>query len=145
MSMKFKWKSVPGRIESNANQYCSLRLGLGSRCDAYRATQENSPEKLELVAADWRKRYHCDDIRAELIPCGGCMTDGGRKCHHCEHSCEIRKCAGGKQVKVCSECAEYPCEKLSGFLEYVPEAQAEPMKKLLDAIAEVEKNMHSAF
>ena len=26
-----------------------------------------------------------------------------------------------------------------------PEAQAEPMKKLLDAIAEVEKNMHSAF
>ena len=116
-----------------------------SRCDAYRATQENSPEKLELVAADWRKRDDCDDIRGELIPCDGCMTEGGRKCHHCEHSCEIRKCVGGKQVKVCSECAEYPCEKLSGFFEYVPEAQAEPMKKLLDAIAEVEKNMHSAF
>ena len=116
-----------------------------SRCDAYRATQENSPEKHELVAADWRKRYHCDDIRAELIPCDGCMTEGGRKCHHCEHSCEIRKCVGGKQVKVCSECAEYPCEKLSGFFEYVPEAQAEGQQFLLRDLQQAavcQKNQH---
>ncbi|MDD3155038.1 MAG: DUF3795 domain-containing protein [Victivallaceae bacterium] len=116
-----------------------------SRCDAYRATQENSPEKLELVAADWRRLYQCDDIKAEFISCDGCMTENGRKCYHCEHQCEIRKCAVEKKVAVCSECEQYPCKMLSGFLEYVPQAQANPMRKMLDAIAEVEKNMHSAF
>ncbi|GEM_PF-3666499 len=30
-----------------------------SRCDAYRATQLNAPEKLELVAAKWREVNHC--------------------------------------------------------------------------------------
>lgn len=115
-----------------------------SRCDAYRATQENNAEKLELVAADWRKRYHCDDIKAELIACDGCMTEGGRKCYHCEHSCTIRPCAVEKGVKICSECPEYPCSKLTEFFRYAPE-QSEAMKKMLDAIAEVEKKMHSAF
>lgn len=116
-----------------------------SRCDAYRATQENSPEKLELVAADWRKRYHCDDIKAELIPCDGCMTEGGRKCYHCEHSCPIRPCAVEKGVKICSECPEYPCGKLKEFFTYVPEPQSGAMQKMLESIAEVESKMHSAF
>lgn len=116
-----------------------------SRCDAYRATQENSPEKLELVAADWRKRYHCDDIKAELIPCDGCMTEGGRKCYHCDHSCAIRPCAVEKGVKICSECPDYPCGKLKEFFGYVPESQSGAMRKMLDAIAEVESKMHSAF
>lgn len=115
-----------------------------SRCDAYRATQENSAEKLELVAADWRKRYHCDDIKAEFLPCDGCMTEGGRKCYHCENTCEIRPCAIKKGVKVCSECTEYPCGKLKEFFSYAPE-QSGAMKKMLDAIAEVEKKMHSTF
>ncbi len=116
-----------------------------SRCDAYRATQENSAEKLEMVAADWRKRYHCEDIKAELIACDGCMTEGGRKCYHCEHSCPIRPCAIAKGVKICSECPEYPCAKLKEFFGYVPAEQSGSMKKMLDAIAEVEKKMHSEF
>ena len=64
-----------------------------SQCDAYRATQLNDAEKLELVAADWRELNHCDDIKAELLPCDGCMTEGGRKCFYCENMCEIRRCA----------------------------------------------------
>ncbi len=115
-----------------------------SKCDAYRATQMNDPEKLEMVAADWRKRYQCPDIKAELIPCDGCMTEGGRKCYHCDNSCTIRPCAIAKGVQICSECPEYPCERLTEFFGYV-KGQSESMKKMLDAIAEVESKMHSAF
>jgi hypothetical protein len=114
------------------------------RCDAYRATQLNDPEKLELVAADWRKRYQCEEIKAELIPCDGCMTDGGRKCYHCENTCEIRRCALAKGVKICSECSEYPCKTLDHFLAYATE-QGLAMRKMLDAVADVEHKMHSAF
>jgi len=116
-----------------------------SRCDAYRATQENSPEKLELVAADWRKCNHCDDIKAELLPCDGCMTEGGRKCYFCEHICPIRPCAEEKGVKICSECPDYPCDKLGNFFACIPEPQSEAMRKMLDSIAEVESKMHSIF
>jgi hypothetical protein len=42
-------------------------------CDAYRATQENSPEKLEMVGARARTQS-CDDIQAENLPCDGCIT-----------------------------------------------------------------------
>lgn len=59
--------------------------------------------------------------------------------------CSIRSCAVEKKVKVCSECSEYPCQTVSDFLAHAPEGQAKAMKKLLDAIVEVEKNMHSAF
>ena len=115
-----------------------------SRCDAYRATQQNDPAKLELVAADWRKRYHCDDIKAELIACDGCMAEGGRKCYHCEHTCQIRRCALDKKVQVCSECPDYPCAMLKDFFAFAPE-QSGAMEQMLDAIAAVEKKMHSAF
>lgn len=116
-----------------------------SRCDAYRATQENSPEKLEMVAASWRELNHCDDIKAEYLPCDGCMTEGGRKCFYCENMCEIRSCAIEKKVNVCSECSDYPCKTVSDFIAHAPTGQAKAMKKLLDAIVEVERNMHSAF
>lgn len=115
-----------------------------SQCDAYRATQLNDTQKLEQVAADWRERYHCADIKAELIPCDGCMTDGGRKCFHCENACPIRPCAIEKGVKVCSECPGYPCDKLMEFFNYAPE-QSGAMRRMLDAIAEVESKMHSAL
>ena len=116
-----------------------------SQCDAYRATRENSPEKLEFVAADWRRRYHNDDIKAENISCDGCMIEGGRKCGHCEQSCPIRPCAEEHGVKICSECPDYPCKQLKVFFRYVPKPQSEAMRKMLDAIAEVESKMHSAF
>jgi len=115
-----------------------------SRCDAYRATRLNDPEKLELVAADWRKRYNCEDIKAELLPCDGCMTADGRKSYYCENACAIRKCAIEKGVGVCSECGDYPCAEISGFLGHASE-QGTAMKKMLGAIAEVESKMHSAF
>ncbi len=116
-----------------------------SQCDACRATQENSPEKLELVAASWRKLNSCDAITADLLPCDGCMTPAGRKSYFCAHLCEIRRCAVERKISVCSKCSEYPCLKLSEFLNTAPEGQALAMQKLLNAIVEVERNMHSIF
>jgi len=116
-----------------------------SQCDAYRATQLDDESKLELVAADWRKRYHCDEIKAELIRCDGCMSESGRKSYHCEHTCPIRSCAISKGAKVCSECAEYPCATLKEFFNCVPAEQSAAQVKMLDAIREVERKMHSAF
>ena len=116
-----------------------------SRCDAYRATQENSPEKLELVAASWRKLNSCDDIKAEYLPCDGCLNATGRKSYFCANMCEIRRCVVEKKKRSCSDCPEYPCDKLNAFFKSAPEGQAKAMQKLLEAIAEVEKNMHSVF
>jgi len=117
-----------------------------SRCDAYRATQLNNPEKLELVAAKWRKLNHCDDIKAEYLPCDGCMSECGRKSFFCTNMCGIRKCIIQRGFQVCSDCPDYhDCKILEGFISHAPEGQAKAMKKLLDGIADVKKNMSSAF
>lgn len=116
-----------------------------SRCDAYRATQENSPEKHELVTANWRKLNLCDDTGAEYLTCDGCLNATGRKSYFCANMCEIRHCVVEKRRRSCSGCPEYPCDKLNTFLKSAPEEQAKAMRNLLEAIAGVEQNMHSAF
>jgi len=115
-----------------------------SQCDAYRATRENSQNKLELVAADWRRRYHCDQIEADDIRCNGCMTESGPKCGHCESQCQIRRCALDQKINNCGECTDFPCGKLEKFFGFAG-AQGQAQKDLLTAIAEVRKLMHSAF
>ncbi len=115
-----------------------------SSCDACRATQENDRGKLERVAAEWRELNNCSEITADLLSCDGCMTDGGRKSAYCG-MCQIRLCAIQKTVKVCSECTDYPCATVSGFLACQPEAQAAAMRKMLEGIAEVEKNTPSVL
>lgn len=115
-----------------------------SRCDAFRATRENSQEKLERVAADWRKRYNCGEINAENIRCNGCMTDGGPKCGHCESNCETRKCALSKKLSTCSQCADFPCEKLRSLYGFMGK-QGEKLLELQKALSAAEKSMHSAF
>ena len=115
-----------------------------SRCDAFRATKENDPAKFELVAADWRKRYNCQEITADNIHCTGCMVEGGPKCGHCETSCEVRQCARAKKVSHCGECHAFPCGKISALHGFMKE-QGEAQKKLLMALREVKGLMHSAF
>ena len=57
------------------------------------------------------------------IDCVGC-THEGRHTPYCEGGCEIRKCAAGRAVTTCAECAAYGCENLAGFLAVVPDAKA---------------------
>jgi len=78
-----------------------------SRCDAYRATPLNDPEKLELVAAKWREMNYCDEIKAEYLPCDGCMSECGRKSFFCTNMCKIRSCIIQRGLQVCSDCPDY--------------------------------------
>jgi hypothetical protein len=49
-----------------------------------------------------------------------------------------------KGVSVCGECAEYPCAVLNELHGYMGD-QLFPEKKMLEAIGETEKKMHSVF
>lgn len=115
-----------------------------SRCDAYRATRENDLNKLELVAADWRKRYQTDEIKAENVRCNGCMTEGGPKCGHCDSMCGIRKCAREKGLSTCAQCAEFPCGILSELHGYMGE-QGLVVSDFLRSLRSCERAMHSSF
>ena len=97
-------------------------------CPAYAATQANDQAALEAVATQWRKEYNAPNITAESVLCDGCLTDKGQKCNHC-FECEIRACATSLAVINCAYCADYACERLASFFEFVPEA-----KGTLDAI-----------
>lgn len=117
-----------------------------SHCDAWRATQMNDPEKLEMVAAKWRELNQTDEIKAEYLPCDGCMTKGGRKNLFCSGMCEIRKCIIKRGIQICSDCPDFEgCRTFSDFISHGPAGQAEAMRRLQAAVADVKKNMTSAF
>jgi hypothetical protein len=50
--------------------------------------------------------------KPEKAECLGCFSD---RIHPSEANCELRKCAMKKNVKVCSLCNDYPCDKTRKF------------------------------
>ena len=92
-----------------------------SDCGAFIATQENDDAKREEVAEAWAKAYG-HEFKPEDISCDGCLTADGRHINHW-NVCEIRKCGTEKNVKNCAYCADYKCERITGFLEQVPGAK----------------------
>ena len=92
-------------------------------CEAYLATAANDQVELEKIAEKWRAEYNAPDITVAQVSCLGCSNSTGPWCGHCG-DCDIRACAQGRGYATCAECAEYPCELLSGFLELVPPARA---------------------
>lgn len=99
--------------------YCGLDC---SGCDAYLATQENKPEKLQAVAEDWSKKYG-HTIEAEQVLCDGCKA-GKRKSAHCKNNCKVRVCCLKKAINSCVECGSFPCDDEAFVLEHVPEAKS---------------------
>jgi len=89
-------------------------------CSAFKATQENDDSKRRQVAEEWSKTYH-SEIRPDQIKCNGCLPDLG--IHQQLHVCEIRKCGIQRKAKNCAHCVDYKCERLSKFLENVPDAE----------------------
>ena len=101
--------------------YCGLNC---SECPAYVATQSGDPAALERVAAQWREAFNMPDLTAEMVICDGCLPqEGGRLSGYCT-TCAIRACAVEHGVANCAHCADYACEKLTGFWVHAPEAQA---------------------
>jgi hypothetical protein len=101
--------------------YCGLNC---SECPAYVATQAGDPAALERVAAQWREAFDMPDLSVEMVICDSCLPqDGGRLSGYCA-TCAIRACAVERGVANCAHCADYACEKLTGFWAHAPEAQA---------------------
>ncbi|MCK4597018.1 DUF3795 domain-containing protein [bacterium] len=99
--------------------YCGI---VCSECPGFIATQKDSDEERKKVAEQWSKMFSAQ-IKPEDVNCDGCLTTDGRLIGYCR-VCEIRKCAREKVVENCALCAEYSCEKLSDWLEKVPDAKA---------------------
>jgi len=97
-------------------------------CKAYQATQANDQAWLERVAAQWREEYHAPGITTEYARCNGCLEMQEKVCGHCSE-CNVRQCAVERGVANCGVCPDYGCEKITAFLEWVPDA-----KVRLDAI-----------
>ncbi len=67
------------------------------------------------------------DIKPENIHCLSCQ-DERVLFHHCT-VCEMRKCAVERNLANCGLCADYPCEIIAKFFEFVPDC-----KTVLDKI-----------
>ena len=81
------------------DSYCGLYCGA---CDTLIANREKRAHEL----AKNRGRS------LEDVTCNGCKTNIISV--YCR-KCELRKCAKDKEVEFCSECPEYPCQKLMDF------------------------------
>jgi hypothetical protein len=99
--------------------YCGI---VCTECPAYVATQNDDQEGLKRTAEMWSEQFQ-SEIKPEDIICDGCLPGHTRYCSHCTE-CEIRACAIVRGVVNCAHCDGYGCEKLTGFLQYAPEAKA---------------------
>ena len=77
----------------------------GLYCGACAVLLANQQDRLRHAAAEW-------EMQTEQLRCGGCKSD--THCVYCV-DCEIKRCAEGKQVEFCVECAEYPCPRIVAF------------------------------
>lgn len=98
--------------------FCGLDCSV---CPARTAYLTDDDDLRARTAAEWSEMYGAD-ITPAGINCTGC-TEEGVKFSHCEHGCEIRKCALPRGIANCGECGEYPCDRITGFFEFVPEAK----------------------
>jgi len=92
-----------------------------SECPAYVSTQNGDTTALEALAKTWSKVYGTT-LLADDCTCNGCHSATGPWMSHCAE-CDIRACGTEKNVTSCAECSDYTCDKLTSFLEYVPDAK----------------------
>jgi hypothetical protein len=96
--------------------YCgSTCLG----CQIFLATREKDDQKKNQIReeiAQYIKELYGEEIKPQDISdCDGCKADSGRLFSGVE-DCYMRKCARTKQIEVCTDCEEYPCEELEKLM-----------------------------
>jgi len=79
-------------------------------CHVFIATQED-PAKLAAMAQRYQKSL-------DELQCNGCRS--AKRCFYCESMCFMAKCAAGKGVEFCGDCADYPCKGLKDFQAMAP-------------------------
>jgi hypothetical protein len=99
--------------------YCGL---ICSRCPTFLATQADDDVARAKTAASISEKYGLN-FKPEEINCDGCISEGGKLIGYCQ-SCEVRKCCREKGLANCTVCDEQPCDKLTKFHEFSPDAKA---------------------
>lgn len=78
-----------------------------SKCDILEAS--TNPEVAQKIA-DWFRKEKNIDVKVEDIRCMGCRGD---RTKHWSPDCWILQCCvDKKRLEFCSECGDFPCEKL---------------------------------
>jgi hypothetical protein len=88
---------------------CGLYCGA---CPMYLASQDKDGERFK----DLLKQFSAGkmQLKQEDLLCDGCIANG-RVASFCR-KCALRSCAAGKSnVTRCSDCAEFPCAKITDF------------------------------
>jgi hypothetical protein len=98
--------------------YCGITC---TECPAYIATQKDDDQLRAETAKKWSEQFKVP-VKPEDINCDGCVTDSDRLFGQVR-ICEIRKCAGSKNIENCAYCAEFPCPKLTELFGFVPQAK----------------------
>ena len=102
--------------------YCGLNC---HGCAIYLATREKDEEKkhkLRVEIAQQIKKHYGQECKPEdVTDCDGCKAKSGRLFSGSKN-CQIRKCAGRKELENCAHCDEYVCENLEKFFDTDPDA-----------------------
>ena len=94
-----------------------------TECPAYIARRTGDQELREKTAKEWSGQYGAE-IPASAVDCDGCHASDGVQIGHCAE-CEIRACSQSTHgIENCGLCGDYPCQRITGFFEYVPTAKA---------------------
>ena len=104
-------------IMENLTGACGITC---SECDAFIATKNNDDQLRIKTAEKWSGMYDAD-LKPEDIHCKGCLSAEEPRFVHCT-MCKIRECVLGRGLENCAPCDDFVCEKLQGFLQYVPDA-----------------------
>ena len=99
--------------------YCGL---VCSDCPTFLATKNDDDAARAQTAALYSEKFGFN-LKPEDINCDGCLSKGGKLIAYCE-TCTIRKCCTDKNLENCAVCDEQPCDKLTKFHEFSPDAKA---------------------
>lgn len=90
---------------------CGLYCGA---CPMYLATQENNDQRMASRFGSSSKQPSAKPPSMENMKCDGCRGGGPTPAH--VPKCAIKLCAAEKtKIGICSECAEFPCSRISDF------------------------------
>lgn len=96
--------------------YCGLMC---NECNAYKATANNDDMLRKQTAEEWSRMYGAS-FKAGEINCLGCKSDVNFS--YCG-ICQVRACNVERNIKNCSECDLFSCDKLEEILKHAPEVR----------------------
>jgi len=98
--------------------YCGL---VCSDCPTFLATKNDDDAARAKTAAFYSEKFGFN-LTPEDINCDGCLSKGGKLIAYCK-ACDIRQCCREKGLDNCAVCDDQPCDKLTKFHQFSPDAK----------------------